>query len=107
MKKKQQGYSENLAARGMTARGYTKERTGSDQRVSLDARTIALGLEEIVTDLSMRIPVRDVYKILTNYNISRELINVLGKAKFNAMKDGISSLTTTETARRLNGQIQD
>lgn len=105
-KKKEEGYSANYAARGMTARGYTEKRTGSDQRISLDVRTIALGLDEVITDLTMRVPVRDVAKLLQNPTISKEIISVIGKARYKAMIDGISSLTTSETARRLNGQIQ-
>lgn len=105
-KKKEEGYSANDAARGMTARGYIEKRVGSDQRISLDVRTIALGLDEVITDLAMRVPVRDTYKILTNYNISREIMAVIGKPRYKAMIDGVSSLTTSETARRLNGQIQ-
>lgn len=101
---------EQLAAfqitRGMTKQGYTKERTGSDQLPILNFGTVAYTMDMVANDLAMRIPIREVSKLMTNRKIRDSIISVVGKAAYQTMINGTFHLTMSDDARRIKHQLQ-
>ena len=92
--------------RGMTRQGYTKQRTGSDQLPILNFATVAYTMDMVANDLAMRIPIREVSKLLTNRKIRESIISVVGKAAYQTMINGTFHLTMSDDARRIKHQLQ-
>ena len=72
----------SYAAQGMTKRNYLKDRTGSDKVISLNPLMTALGLEEVIYDLTMRVPISDTLKLLKNSSIAKDIIARVGPENY-------------------------
>jgi len=70
-------------ATGMTRQGHVIERVGSQRPLNLNARLIGQGFEEVIHDLAMRVPIIDTLQLLKNPTISKDMMSVIGRQKFN------------------------
>lgn len=91
--------SARYASNGMTKAGYLRERIGSEQRLSLDPETIAIGFDEVLWDVNMREPLKKAMGLLTDSQISNDIISTVGKEKFNVMYNTLLEATHSPLAQ--------
>ncbi|MCK4518226.1 hypothetical protein KAT92_05580 [Candidatus Babeliales bacterium] len=60
------------AYEGIVRSPHTKERVGSDYTISLDMNRFSRALDDVIHDITMREPVRDVMTLLNDTNILKK-----------------------------------
>ncbi|MGL4558732.1 MAG: hypothetical protein ACRCV5_14610, partial [Afipia sp.] len=83
---------------GIVRSPFTKERTGSDLAINIAPETLAASFNEVIYDLTMRVPVRDVTQILANKSVSHDLASILGVRRLEFLKAAVDEMTKSRTA---------
>lgn len=65
-------------AQAMTEQGHLEERVGSNSVLDLNPSRIAYSITQVIHDLAMREPIRDVAKILTHETVRKDIVAILG-----------------------------
>lgn len=91
-------YIPTAAFSGIVRSPHTKERTGSRRQIDLDFNTLAIGLEEVMHDLTMRVPVRDVMSLLKNRGIAHSIISMTDIETYNNMVNYVAEQTNSGSA---------
>lgn len=88
----------------MTRQGQYETRVETfDGIPSLDLATnLSIGIENVITDLSMNIPIKEVMKLLTDDDVSKEMIRVVGAKKHEALKNHVMSAGKSLTTEQLS-----
>lgn len=87
----------------MTYQGQYESRVETYEGIpSLDfATNIAIGIENVVTDVAMNVPIKEVMKLLTDKDISQEMIRVVGTKKHSILKNHVMSAGKSLTSDQL------
>lgn len=86
---------------GIVYSPHTKERVGSDWVVDLSPFNHAIGIERLIYDLTMRIPVRDTMKLLNNKRIANSLTGILGQSKYKTLVTYVAEATNSNFAKAM------
>jgi len=84
--------------KGIVRSPHTKERVGSDWMIDLSPNVLALGLENLVYDLTMRVPVMDVMKVIQDPDVARSMKSVAGPEKYNLAVNAVAEATRSLSA---------
>jgi hypothetical protein len=101
---------------GIVTSPFTKDRVGSKWQVNLDPRMLAAGLEHVIYDLTMRVPVADTMSLLNDKSIAHDIQSIVGPDKYvtavNAVAAATKSISATNMAldadhhRWVNGTLR-
>lgn len=95
-------YVSKYASDGMTKRHYTVDRSENVKKtINLDMRTIQSGFDEVIYDLAMRIPVRDVLLLLKNSSIGTDISRIVGPSQFQLLINNVKEATHSVHAATL------
>lgn len=90
------------AFEGIVATPHTKPRTGKNWVLDLSPYVTAVGFAEVAHDLTMRVPVAQVMKILNDKENAKNMASILGLEKFNAMVNKVAETTNSVFVNSLN-----
>ena len=83
------------AYEGIVRSPHTKERTGSEHELNLDINVFNNSLTEVLHDVTMRVPIRDVMTLLKDKDIRESIISVVGKQKYDALVNMVAHQTNS------------
>ena len=83
---------------GIVRSPHTKERTGSKRMVSLDFDAIGRGFQNVVHDLTMRVPVRDVVGLIKRPSNRDYIKGTIGHDRYNTLLNHVISQTNSLSA---------
>lgn len=86
------------AYEGIVRSPHTKERVGTDTILDLDISRMSQSFDDLIWDLSMRQPVRDVMTLLVRPKIKAAIIAQIGHMKYNTLVGNVANLTKSITA---------
>ena len=81
-------FKQNYYGKGMTETGHLEARTGNNDFISLDLKTIGYSINQMLHDLAYRETIADAVKLLSDEKIRTEMASVIGK-------DGYASIVDT------------
>lgn len=98
----------NPAYEGIVRSPHTKTRLGSSEVLDLRFDRFSEAIDSMVWDITMSQPIRDVMDVLTNDRVKSDIINQVGKPKYNILVNNVANLTKSLTATnaRLHSEIQ-
>lgn len=96
------------AYEGIVRSPHTKERVGSEYTISLDMNRFSKALDEVIHDITMREPVRDVMTLLNDQTIKEDIIKQIGRIKYNTLVNNVAQLTNSASSNnlQLHGKLQ-
>lgn len=96
------------AMEGIVRSPHTKERIGSQNSITLDMNRFSKALDDVIHDITMREPVRDVMTLLNDPSIKDSIITVIGKTKYKTLVDNVANLTHSASGNniQLHKQLQ-
>lgn len=86
---------------GIVSSPFTKERTGAPYALSLSPFTEAMALERLVYDLTMRIPVADVTKLLHEDRVAESISSVITSQGYTKMVNDVAESTNSMFANQV------
>lgn len=89
------------ALEGVVRSPHTKERTGSEKLVNLDIAVFSQSIDEVLHDITMRVPVRDVMTLLKNKSISEDMISIIGREKYNTLVNLVALQTNSASSSNM------
>lgn len=87
----------NQALEGIVRSPHTKARVGADWVLNYDVGTIQTGFDEVIHDIAMREPVRDVMAVLSDRDIAAEIKAVVGRRRYQELIAYVSEQTRRPT----------
>lgn len=83
------------AYRGIVKSSHTKERVGGDWELDLGFETVSYGFENVLHDLTMRVPVRDVLTLLADPILSKDIKSIVGVGGYNTISNMAAEQTNS------------
>lgn len=83
------------AFQGIVRSPHTKERVGSQWTIDIDVQTLSRGFQEVIHDLTMRVPVRDVITLMLDDSIASDIISIIGRDGYETMLAAAAEQTNT------------
>lgn len=78
---------------GLTMRSHSKDRIGSKWKIDLNPGLITQGMDAVIHDLTMRVPIRDVMSLLNHEQTARDIVAISGKEGLTSLKELIQIFT--------------
>jgi hypothetical protein len=88
---------------GIVKSNHTKERKGANWLVDLSFSSLGIGFDEVVHDMVMRVPVRDVTKLLTREDVAVAITKIIGKRQYQTYVHSVAEQTNAASAE--NGAL--
>lgn len=90
-----------LAGQAMTKQGYLEARTGSDEFINLNTSNIGRALEEVIQDIHLRMPIRDVARVLANETVRNDATAVIGVRNYVELTHMVADAANSAQMRNL------
>ncbi len=93
---KKTGVPFNAALEGIVRSPHTKERVDHNYTIDLDVDSFSLGTDEMLYNLTMGVPVRDVMTLVTNKTVAKSIGSIIGATQYTTFVNNIAGLTRSE-----------
>lgn len=95
-------FRQKYYSQAMTDQGYLEERTGSKNLISLNSANIGQGFEQHIQDLTMRVPIRDTYKLLANEQIAHDVASIVGVQGYEQLANAVIAASQSAQMRNFS-----
>ncbi len=98
-------FHQRYSAQAMTNQDYLETRTDSKRKLDMSLTGIGHGLEQVIHDIHLRMPIRDTAQLLSNPDIERDIVAIAGVEGYNGIVDNV--IDSSESVQMMNYNATD
>jgi len=96
------GVSDHQPLHGIVRSPHTKERVGSQYPLDLGVTITQQGFEDVIYDITMREPVKEIMDMLADKSIAEDIQRVLGVEGYNLLVNYVSEATRSYNSKQID-----